>query len=122
MPLSFESPELYDPRTNPLLAQKLDENKFDYSGLHPRNFTPPGKDGPVGALLFRSDSNLVVILMPGAGTGVFDHTPTAKIKFKDKDVGYMGELHPETLRAWTIKMPVSVIEIELGEIFNTFKD
>ena len=35
-----------------------------------------------------------------------------------KNIGYLGELHPETLREWGIKMPVAVIEISLEEIFN----
>ncbi|MFH1290193.1 MAG: hypothetical protein ABIH92_02175, partial [Nanoarchaeota archaeon] len=47
---------------------------------------------------------------------------TASIKMRaggrDTPVGYLGELHPETLRAWGIKMPSSVLEISLEEIFN----
>ncbi|MDO8460783.1 MAG: phenylalanine--tRNA ligase subunit beta, partial [Nanoarchaeota archaeon] len=43
---------------------------------------------------------------------------TGSIKVNNKDIGYIGELHPETLRQWGIKMPASVIEISLEEIFE----
>src|SRR3989344_6607223 len=46
---------------------------------------------------------------------------TASINLNDKKIGYLGELHPETLRAWTIKMPISVLEISLDEIFIFLK-
>jgi len=42
-----------------------------------------------------------------------NHSPT-----RGKLIGYIGELHPETLRAWTIKMPVAVLEISLDGIFK----
>lgn len=42
----------------------------------------------------------------------------AKIKINEKEIGYLGEVHPETLRAWGIKMPVAVLEFSLEEIFN----
>ena len=43
---------------------------------------------------------------------------TAEIKINNKPVGYLGELHPETLRAWGIKMPVAVLEVSLDEVFE----
>ncbi|MBU0467208.1 MAG: phenylalanine--tRNA ligase subunit beta [Nanoarchaeota archaeon] len=46
---------------------------------------------------------------------------TAQIKINNKEVGYLGELHPETLRAWGLKMPVAVLEIELEEVFELLK-
>ncbi len=45
---------------------------------------------------------------------------TASILINDKKVGYMGDLHPKTLNAWNIRMPVSVLEISLEEIFKTY--
>src|SRR3989344_2230630 len=35
-----------------------------------------------------------------------------------KNLGYIAEVHPETLNFWNIKFPVSVIEISLDEIFE----
>ncbi len=40
------------------------------------------------------------------------------IKLKNKEIGYLGEIHPKILRNWKIKMPVSLCEIDLTEIFN----
>lgn len=45
----------------------------------------------------------------------------AKIKLDKKEIGYLGEIHPETLRDWGIKMPVGVVEVELGEVFGELK-
>ncbi len=45
----------------------------------------------------------------------------ASINLNKNNVGYLGELHPETLKSFGIKMPVSVIEISLNEIFNLLK-
>ncbi len=46
---------------------------------------------------------------------------TAQIIVNDKPIGYIGELHPKTLKERNIKMPVSVLEISLEEIFNILK-
>ncbi len=43
---------------------------------------------------------------------------TGAVILNNHQIGYIGEIHPETLRNWNIKMPVSVIEISLSEIFN----
>lgn len=43
---------------------------------------------------------------------------TANVKINSKDVGYFGELHPETLRDWGIKMPVAVLEISLESLIT----
>ena len=45
---------------------------------------------------------------------------TGKIILGGKDIGYIGEIHPETLQTWNIKMPLSVLEISLEEIFSKF--
>lgn len=43
---------------------------------------------------------------------------TGEILINNKPIGYLGELHPETLHSWNIKMPLAVIEISLDEILN----
>ena len=45
---------------------------------------------------------------------------TGAIIIDEKNIGYIGEVHPETLQDWGIKMPVSVIEISLDEVFKNF--
>ncbi|HLF53586.1 MAG TPA: phenylalanine--tRNA ligase subunit beta [Candidatus Nanoarchaeia archaeon] len=43
---------------------------------------------------------------------------TGSIGVNNKRIGYIGEIHPETLQTWNIKMPISVLEISLDEIFK----
>jgi phenylalanyl-tRNA synthetase beta chain len=50
-------------------------------------------------------------------TGLIDGR-TATISLDGKEIGYLGELHPETLSAWNIKMPISLLEISLDGIFK----
>lgn len=34
-----------------------------------------------------------------------------------KEIGYLGEVHPNTIRNWNLKMPLAVIELNLDEVF-----
>jgi phenylalanyl-tRNA synthetase beta chain len=43
---------------------------------------------------------------------------TAEIKLENKTIGHIGEVHPKILKNWKIKMPVSVFEINLEELFR----
>jgi phenylalanyl-tRNA synthetase beta chain len=43
---------------------------------------------------------------------------TAELFIKETSIGKMGEVHPKILKNWKIKMPVSILEIDLKEIFN----
>lgn len=43
---------------------------------------------------------------------------TGEILVNNKPIGYIGEVHPETLQNWNIKMPVAIIEINLDEILR----
>jgi phenylalanyl-tRNA synthetase beta chain len=43
---------------------------------------------------------------------------SALIKINGKKTGYLGEVHPETLRAWGIKMPVACLEISINSFIN----
>ncbi|MAG38181.1 phenylalanine--tRNA ligase subunit beta [Candidatus Pacearchaeota archaeon] len=43
---------------------------------------------------------------------------TASVLLNNKPIGYIGEVHPHTLNQWNVKMPLSVLEISLEEIFN----
>lgn len=40
------------------------------------------------------------------------------VKNTNTNIGCIGEIHPNTLRDWNIKMPVSIIEIDLDEVFK----
>ena len=43
------------------------------------------------------------------------------IIFEEEKIGKIGEVHPKILKNWKIKMPVSLIEIDLEKIFEKFK-
>ncbi len=47
---------------------------------------------------------------------------TASIIVGKKSIGYFGEIHPETLRNWNIKMPVSALEISLNDLYNLVRN
>jgi len=41
-----------------------------------------------------------------------------EITLDNKQIGFIGEIHPKILKNWRIKMPVSIFEIDLEEIFK----
>lgn len=43
------------------------------------------------------------------------------IAINNKAAGYMGEVHPDTLAEWKIKMPLAIAEIDLKELFSHTK-
>jgi phenylalanyl-tRNA synthetase beta chain len=47
---------------------------------------------------------------------------SAEIKFKGKDIGLIGEIHPKILKNWRIKMPVALFEIELDDILEELEN
>ena len=65
-----------------------------------------------------SQLNIKYSLEPSTNKNLIEGR-TATIKVNEKTIGYMGELHPETLRTWGIKMPAAVIEISLEEVFKS---
>ncbi len=50
-------------------------------------------------------------LIPGRTTEIF---------FENEKIGEFGEVHPKILKNWKIKMPVSILEIELENLFEIF--
>ena len=42
----------------------------------------------------------------------------AEILIESKSAGYIGEIHPKILKKWKIKMPVSLFEIDLDDVFE----
>jgi len=47
---------------------------------------------------------------------------TAEIKFNEKTIGLIGEIHPKILKNWRIKMPVALFEIELEDILKELEN
>ena len=46
---------------------------------------------------------------------------TASVIFEGKEIGFIGEFHPSTLREWHLKMPLAVVEINLIHIYEILK-
>ena len=44
----------------------------------------------------------------------------AEIIFKEKTIGFLGEIHPKILKNWKIKMPVALFEIDISDILKEF--
>jgi phenylalanyl-tRNA synthetase beta chain len=55
---------------------------------------------------------------PEKSPSYFIEGRTAEIKLDNKIIGFLGEIHPRILKNWKIKMPVSIFEINLEEIFK----
>ncbi|MBN1644502.1 phenylalanine--tRNA ligase subunit beta [Candidatus Woesearchaeota archaeon] len=56
----------------------------------------------------------------------FDHSSfisgrVAKVLVKNKEVGFVGEIHPFVLNAWGLDMPVAGFELNLSELFKIIK-
>lgn len=47
---------------------------------------------------------------------------TAEIIFNEKPIGYIGEIHPKILKNWRIKMPVTMLELELEDVFEELRN
>lgn len=47
---------------------------------------------------------------------------TASILLNGKEAGHFGEINPETLIEFGIKMPIAALEISLEEIFSALKE
>jgi phenylalanyl-tRNA synthetase beta chain len=43
---------------------------------------------------------------------------TAKILLKNRDIGFIGELHPELLNNWGLSMPTAGFELEVTPLFS----
>jgi phenylalanyl-tRNA synthetase beta chain len=46
---------------------------------------------------------------------------TASISLNKENLGFMGEVHPDTLKSWNMKLPAVVMEISLDKILEQLK-
>jgi phenylalanyl-tRNA synthetase beta chain len=46
---------------------------------------------------------------------------TASIHVDNKNIGFLGEIHPKTLRDWHLKMPLALAELDLTHIYEKLK-
>lgn len=66
--------------------------------------------------LFRMLSLEISIAEPKSAPHWFIEGRTGEILVKGKPIGFIGEIHPKILNNWKIKMPVSLLEINLDWI------
>lgn len=120
----------------------LSENK---DNEYPQNIFEIGKVFEKNEKLessIKEKTNLIIALTPGNFTEAKQHLDylirilnlsyslkeslhdnliegrTGSIFINNKEIGYIGEVHPYTLRNWNLKMPLAVIELDLDEIFR----
>jgi phenylalanyl-tRNA synthetase beta chain len=84
-------------------------------GIAPSNFTEVRQ---IIEYLFRMLNLEIKISEPEKVPPYFIDGRTAEIKLDEKTIGFLGEIHPKILKNWKIKMPVSLFEISLKEVFE----
>jgi len=82
----------------------------------PANFTEVRQ---ILEYLFRMLNINVKISEPEKIPSYFIDGRTVEIKIDENTIGFLGEIHPRILKNWKIKMPVTLFEINLEEIFKT---
>ena len=94
----------------------------------------------------KEQTNLVIALTPGNFTEIKQHLEyltkmldlphrvkettqqgfiegrTGSIILHDKEIGHFGEVHPNTLKTWNLKMPLAVLELNLDEVIKKISD
>ena len=84
----------------------------------------PGNFTDVGQILEFLFSNLgleIKIKEPENAFMPFVVGRVGEIFLDDDKIGFVGEVHPNVLKNWKIKMPVSLFEIQLKKVFEKFK-
>ncbi|MDP3987186.1 MAG: phenylalanine--tRNA ligase subunit beta [Nanoarchaeota archaeon] len=96
----------------------ISEKEMLSAAISPGNFT---RIKQIIEYLFKS-INLVVSFKEAEKPQThFIEGRTAEIILNNIKIGFVGEIHPKTLRNWKIKMPVALLEIELEEIFKSLE-
>lgn len=83
--------------------------------IAPSNFTEVRQ---ILEYLFKMLNVQIKIVNPEKILNWFIEGRTAEIIFENKSIGFLGEIHPRILKNWKIKMPVSLFEINLENIFE----
>jgi len=90
----------------------------------------------------KEQTNLVIALTPGNFTEIKQHLEyltkmldlsykvkettqqgfiegrTGSIVLHGKEIGHFGEVHPNTLKTWNLKMPLAILELNLDEVIE----
>lgn len=109
----FEIGTVFTKDDSDSLETGVSESENLMIALSPANFTEAKQILEYLAKTFGFDISLAessrANLIPGR---------TADILLNGKPAGYIGEVHPETLRSWSINMPLAFIEFTLNDFFG----
>lgn len=97
------------------LKENIEEIENLALAIAPGNFTEAKQ---ILEYLFRSLEIRIALEEAEKFPVSFIEGRVAKIICNEKNIGYIGEIHPRILRNWKIKMPIALFEINLEEIFN----
>ena len=95
--------------------KKIKEKDILAAGISPGNFT---RIKQILDYFFRSLDKEISFGESEKTPPYFIEGRTAEIFFKNKKIGYLGEIHPRILKNWRIKMPIALFEIEIEELLN----
>jgi len=96
-------------------GEKIIEEENLAIAITPENFTEVKQ---ILEYLFRMIDMGIKLEETGEFPIHFIEGRVASIKINDKQVGFIGEIHPKILKNWKIKMPVAIFEISLKEVFE----
>ena len=85
------------------------------TAITPGNFTEIRQ---ILEYLFKMTNIKLELKEPKSVSQHFIEGRVAAIIIKNKEIGYVGEIHPKILKNWKIKMPVSLFELDLDEMFE----
>lgn len=100
-----------------IASEKVAEKEMLALALSPGNFTEARQAAEYLFRMLALDSE-ISFTEPKSLKPWFIEGRTAEISLNGKNLGFIGEIHPKTLKSWKIKMPVALFEIDLEEILN----
>lgn len=106
----FEIGKVFQPQ-----GDKIAEKEILSIALAPGNFTELKQSIEYLGRMLDVD---IKIQEPKDSPSWFIDGRSANIVIEGKEAGYIGEIHPRILKNWRVKMPVSLLELDLEEIFN----
>lgn len=102
-------------KEDPLSTTGVEERDHLIIGITPGNFTQAKQTLDYVMRMLSLTYELKETAVPNYIEG-----RTGAISLNNKTIGHLGEVHPLTLNDWKIKMPLSVIELDLEEIYRAF--
>ncbi len=100
------------------IFNSINEEEHLALAVSPANFTELRQ---IIEYLSRMMNLEISISEPDKTPNYFIDGRAAEIKFENKHIGFLGEIHPKILKNCKIKMPVALFEINLEEIFKKLR-